>query len=755
MPGALLPGVGFGLIVVVGGFITLADATAELTTPVVTGIAVAGLALGRNRLPMASGWALGAAVAVFAVYAAPIVASGEPTIAGYIKLDDTATWLALTDRVMEHGRSVEGLAPSTYEATLSINLGDGYPIGAFIPFGVGGRLLGTELAWVIQPYMAFLGALLALALWQLAGPVVASARLRAAIAFVAAQPALLYGYHLWGGLKELAAVALVVTAAAAMPLAIEAPRGYRGVALALLSAALVGVLSPGGAVWLVPILAVGAALAWQRFGSRVALRRCAGLGVLVALMCVPVFAAGSLLPPTSLPLTDGDAIGNLAGPLDAMQIAGIWPAGDFRFGPDSSVLTDIAIGVACLGAAVGLAAAWRRRAWDTFVLVVGMLLVALGIGLVGSPWVAGKAMASSSVAVPFAAMLGAAWLWSSGSRTAAALLALVVAGGVLWSNALAYRDASLAPYDQLAELETIGDLIAGEGPTLMTEYSPYGARHFLREADPEAVSELRRREIRLLSGKPAKKGLSADTDRISTPDLLTYRTLVLRRSPAQSRPPSPYRLTWSGDFYEVWQRVAGPPPQLARLGLGSAFDPTGRPSCAQVGGLAAGKSRVIAARRPRPVVLSLADARYPADWRWDEPGSPVPTSAGTVAGSVRVPEAGEYGTWLRGSVKPEATLSVDGEGVGEVRGELNNQGQYLYFGTADLARGRHEIELRLGGADLHPGSGGARSRIGPVVLAHGETPDVAVISLRASRARELCGHRWDWVEAVTGNAGTP
>ena len=76
-------------------------------------LAVAGLALGARgrRAAASSRLALLAAAAVFAVYAAPIVLSGEPTIAGFIKLDDTATWLALTDRVMEHGRDLGGLAP--------------------------------------------------------------------------------------------------------------------------------------------------------------------------------------------------------------------------------------------------------------------------------------------------------------------------------------------------------------------------------------------------------------------------------------------------------------------------------------------------------------------------------------------------------------------------------------------------------------------------------------------------------------------
>src|SRR5689334_19796158 len=120
LPGALIPGVGLAVIVVATHFTTLSDATAELSIPVVVALAVAGIAL---SIPWRKGrldwWAVGTAAAAFALYAAPVVLSGEATFTGYIKLDDTATWLAITDRVMEHGRDLTGLAPSSYEATLA------------------------------------------------------------------------------------------------------------------------------------------------------------------------------------------------------------------------------------------------------------------------------------------------------------------------------------------------------------------------------------------------------------------------------------------------------------------------------------------------------------------------------------------------------------------------------------------------------------------------------------------------------------
>src|SRR5204862_1404992 len=143
------------------------------------------------------------------------------------------------------------------------------------------------------------------------------------------------------------------------------------------------------------------------------------------------------------------------------------------------------------------------------------------IVIVGSPWVAAKAMAIAAPAIVLAAMIGTASLVSErrqpgpsrealgGWRLAGVVLLVAIAGGVVWSNALAYRDVNLAPRDQLAEVERIGPMIAGQGPTLMTEYQPYGVRHFLRDAAPEGASELRRRLVTLVGGGTLPKGQTA------------------------------------------------------------------------------------------------------------------------------------------------------------------------------------------------------------------------------------------------------
>ena len=761
LPGALLPAVGFAVIVVVAQVPTLWDATAELTTPLVVVLALVGFALTWGGWRRPEPWAVALAILAFAAYASPIVLSGQATFAGYIRLDDTATWMALTDRVMEHGRSLAGLPPSTYEATLSFNLGDGYPVGVFLPLGVARALVGQDLAWLIQPYMAFGGALVALALWELAEPIVRPLPLRAAVSFLAGLSALLFGYYLWGGIKEVAGAALLAGSAGLAGFAIRqrcAPRAL--IPLALTGAALIGVLSGGGGIWLLAVVVPVLAFAVRELGTRATLPIAVAFAIVVALLCVPVLAPGGFLPPTSASLSSATALGNLLHPLNALQLFGIWPAGDFRLDPAQSTTAYALIAVAAAGALVGLYAGWRARAWSMLVYVAAALVAFGVVAAIGSPWIEGKAMAIASPALPFAACAGAAWLWVGADRgvrlwgrAAGAALLAIVGTGILWSGALAYRDVNLAPRDQLAELETIGHRIAGQGPTLMTEYQPYGVRHFLRDADPEAASELRRRQVPLRNGRTLRKGKSADTDRFRLGGLEVYRTLVLRRSPIQSRPPSPYRLTWRGDYYEVWQRPEGLESSvIAHLGLGSDRDPSAVPACSAVRRLArdAGPGGTLAAAQRPPVeTIPLQKTSHPRAWQWaGYPGSLLPVTPGTLEAEARVAHSGHYDVWLGGSVRPEVDLLVDGKRVGEVRHQLNNEGEYVLLGRPLLQPRGSSLAIRFHGADLHPGSGGTPSPIGPLQLASGDAAKTRVVQIRSDQATKLCGRPWDWIEAL-------
>jgi hypothetical protein len=732
LPGVLIAPTGFAALIVVGGFTTLADSTAELTAPLLVVLAILGVGLSWPlRFGRLDPWPIAAALGVFAVFAAPVVLSGEPTFAGYIKLDDTATWLAMTDRLMEHGLSLDGLAPSTYQAALDFYTGNGYPVGANIPWGAATVLTGQDLAWTFQPYLAFMAAMLALSFEAVCRPFLASPRLRALVVFIASQAALFYGFHLWGGIKELAAAALIALAAAVLGIAVRAGRHALAVLpLALATAALAAVLSPAGLVWIAPLLAGGAFWAMRELGRREAIARAAWLLALGAALSLPLIVVGRLTPPVENSVTS-EAVLNLLEPLHPLQVFGVWPTGDFRLRPDDLTIAWLLAGLAAGLGGFGVYFFLRDRAWRLAGFVLTSALGCLAIVYAASPWVDGKAMATAAPAFLLAALGGAAAIYQRGLRLEGGILLAVLSAGVLWSSVLAYGGVSLAPYDRFAELEQIGEDFAGGGPALMTEYNPYGARHFLRDLDPEAASELRSRQVLLRDGSIAEKGEAVDVDEVEPDELFVYRTLVLRRSPLRSRPSSPYNLAWSGDYYEVWQRPADysalPPTHLP---LGDESDPAAVPDCAAVeelGRQAAardGDARLLAARHA-PVYESGED-------------------------SIEVPRAGTYEAWLGGTVRGSVEMLVDGRRIGAARHQLNGDGGGIWLGEAPLDPGRHEVDLHFGGADLHPGSGGfPRPEVGPLVFVPADEEVGEIVSVAAEQARRLCGERWDWIEATT------
>ena len=329
--------------------------------------------------------------------------------------------------------------------------------------------------------------------------------------------------------------------------------------LATAIAAEIAALSVGGAVWLFTGL-LGAGVILALTDARLLARRAVALaGVGLAVSVPAVVIGGTFVGPGNIGvLTSGTELGNLIRPLDRLQVFGIWPSATSglrrRPRPDLRTARRARRGgslrsVVCL--------AWPRLAAAPLCVdVLGGLRrprrdrLALdrrqgdGDGLDGAP--AGRAR-------------GCAVFFERGRRIEA-----VVAAAVdrrrrpVVERARLPRRVARTPA-RLESSQSIGDRFAGAGPTLMTEYQPYGVRHFLRRMEPESAGELRRRLVPLLDGQGVPKGGYADLDEFQTSGILVYKTLVLRRSPSESRPPSNYQLAWRGRYYEVWQRPDGEP----------------------------------------------------------------------------------------------------------------------------------------------------------------------------------------------------
>jgi hypothetical protein len=289
----------------------------------------------------------------------------------------------------------------------------------------------------------------------------------------------------------------------------------------------------------------------------------------------------------------------------------------------------------------------------------------------------------------------------------------------------------------------------------MTEYEPYGVRHFLRKADAEGASELRRRLVPLRTGRPLRKLAVADIDEFQLDGIRAYRTLVLRRSPIASRPPSVYGLLSRGRFYDVWQLTPGLQDSLLEhLPLGRPGDPAARPQCGQVLALArrarAAGARLAVSRVPRAVEVDLAGAAT-ADSEIDQ----VPGRAGTVYPGkearfdaiIDLPSSGAHLIYVGGAFRRQLEVSVDGRRVSSERHRLSHSGHYEPLGEAELSRGAHRLDVRYRPAELAPGSGGPAFELGPLYVVPASSPSVALVP--PARARSLCGQRLDWIESVT------
>jgi hypothetical protein len=287
----------------------------------------------------------------------------------------------------------------------------------------------------------------------------------------------------------------------------------------------------------------------------------------------------------------------------------------------------------------------------------------------------------------------------------------------------------------------------------MTEYEPYGVRHFLRDGDPEGASELRRRPVMLRSGRQLEKLEVADVDELADASVLVYRTLVLRRSPVASRPPSIYKRVRSGRYYDVWQRAPGSERRLLQhvpLGYGAlASGPAQCDGVRLLAGLARDQGgRLAAATYARPERVALA-APAGSDWRADPAaqGAVVPAGSARQSGALTIAKPGLYDVYVRGSFRGRLGVSVDGRRVADDHHRLSHTGQYEPLGTVRLGAGRHDVDIDYSTGALHPGSGGPGPSLGPLYFAPRAADDVQY--LPPARAASLCGRALDWVEAVT------
>lgn len=765
IPGPLLFGVGFCALVCVTQTTTLTDATAELSAPAAVVVAGAGLYLGRARLRDADRSGVLLAAGVFGMFAAPAALTFEPTILGYGSQGDAANHFLIVDRLMSHGTGYEDLGISSYMLTVANYFDSAYPTGSHGVLGVAHVLTTVDVAWLLQPYLAALAAIAALGLRTLVEPYARRAWMASFAAGLAACAGLIYSYATnQQAVKELAALVCVVTAVAVTrPLLAAAPSWRAALPAALVVGGGLGVLSLALAPWIAPLSLVVLVVLVARHARRRPAALAAEIGVFAAvagLLALPAWTrANDFVTVTNTTLTGAQELGNLTRPLSFAQALGIWPAPDFRFAiPEGHDLAWLLVGIAAAGALLGLAVALRRRAWPVLLFTAISLIGFAAVAGRASPWAYAKAlMLLSPVALLLGGLAIATW-WGERRRLEAGVLAAALAAGVLWTDALSYHDGGAAPYERLSELDRVGERFAGEGPLFYTDFDET-AKHFLRETDPVGATEAYRPAwAALRTGETLPFGYSVDLD-IYVPYSLSFHfpLLLTRPGPDVSRPSSDYERAYDGRYYDVWRRIAGPEESrvVEHMPLGNPDDAAGLPACERVRAMSRRAreqgAQLAFAPRGEPYLARFGDAPAPGGWTkmpGDEQVWRV-LGPGRVGGDVTVPVAGRYHVWLEGSVGREATVTVDGREAGSLAYHVNLRPQQMRVGAIELDRGRHEVEVEVGGGGLEPGNGSRDRLIGPVSLTLEDDPGGAPVRTVAPAGfREVCESRADWVEVV-------
>ena len=795
IPAVLIVPVGLATLVVVGGVLCYYAATAPLAAPAFALIGAGGLVLERRALVERARrwraidpWPVLAGFGGWMVLAAPVLLSGKPGFSGYAHIVDISYELDLAAHFPHTGRAIPAVGNSGYQIVIRKYLENGYPGGGPWTLGAMSNLMPVDLSWLYQPFLALVSGATALSLYALLGRVIAPRPLRALAALVAAQPNVLIGYAIAGGIKELCTVCfLALTAAlfAAPALRVRAGPGSRAtLAIPIAIAAAFASLTLTSIPWL-GMLGVGFALTHMAFQASWRARALAfagwlQVGVLSFVLSLPTFVESlRLLPAVSGP--GPQELGNLAAPIPGIAAAGVWITGDLRYPQyaHSGISEALAVLVLAL-AALGFLHAARRRMWALCWLGIAGAVADYYVAHRYGPWIQLKADCITAPAALALAFTGVGALLDLGGARrgvemrallargrarlrliplTAALAALgVVAAGVLAGNALFYHDTTLSPYARLHDLQTIGERYAGQGPTLTPDFEE-DAEYYLRDMQQDSPVNGPGLAIRPEINRLTEPGgiYAYDLNEFVPSWIQIFHTIVMRRNPLTSRPPANYRLAYLSNYYEVWQRAAPASTVYAHVGLRDGRGNFRGAPCARVLGALrlAGPGAAIEYMATPVDYVQLDASNTVLKGGFSSAGGPILASgSGSAVREQPIPRAGRYDFYMGGSIGRPVNVTVDGRHVGTAAYQVSYPDQFVLIGSAQLSRGVHRIEMTRGGVSLHPDNGDgidALNRlIGPLIVARAQPSVPALVRTGAAGFRQVCSSQESvrWAEVV-------
>jgi hypothetical protein len=715
-----------------------------------------------------------AALVAFAAVGGPVFLTGGVGWTGYTRIVDIAFQMDFAQHLADAGRVSPPNGSSSYNIVTSKLLGIGYPGGSQATLGAIAKLTHANIAWCYQAFLAFAAAMGALAIYSLLGHVTHNRLMRCVGAAVAIQPNILYGYALEAGIKELTTASLLLVVVALLAERLPGNGLRRGVVpLAVAVSGAFGAFSLGLAPWLGLLLAGAFIVSLiRRAGRRDALESWAVFAAVAIVISLP-----GLITAVKLASVAGAAVGgvvdlglgNLAAPVSRWASAGVWLTGDYRYPlaqtTTSHIFDVIVIGLAVLGT---IAAAIRKR-WALVVLGVSTPIALDYFIEHSTAWIQLKAFTITAAFVLTLAFAGAAALERMGQRWLSPLgwvAGLVLAGAVLYGNALIYHDTSLAPGARYHDLAAIASRYAGQGPALDPYFDEY-AEYFLRGEKGSTLVDPANFALAVRPGVPAPPGGQAfawDLNQLVPSFVQGFPLIIQPRSPAASRAPSNYDLVQQTHYFDVWRRDRPSGAVLQHFPLSDLPHERTPALCRVVTATArrAGPGAEVAyAKNATAAVVNPAEGSHPDYWKRLGPSTLAAYGAGTDTMRFALASSGRYSIWLQGSLGRPLAFYLDAKRLSSIGYEERYPGEFLLVTGATISAGQHTLRLVRGGGSLHPGSGDppvetTPRSIGAIVFSNEDSSANQLYAAPASRTAQICAAPvgYEWLE-VLAPAGAP
>lgn len=776
--------VGFALLVVISSFMTSYEVTAPAAGALIVIATLAGLLLHARRVqgrasslpgPGRWGWPLLAALAAFAAVGGPVFLTLAVGWTGFSRIVDIAFQMDFAQHLANAGRAMPANGNSSYNVVVTKLLAIGYPGGGQATLGVMANLVHVNVAWCYQAFLAFASAIGALSIYATLGHVTSNRVLRFVGATIAIEPNILYGYTLEAGIKELTTIVLLMVLVATLAERLERPgRPIEMVAPAVAASGAFGSFSLGVAPWMGILLVCAVSVSLLRRGQR--LTRV--LGWLVFAVVAIVISVPGLITAAKLATVAGPAVGgvvnlglgNLAVPVSRWASVGVLLTGDYRYPSTHAAASHVFDIVIVVLACVGLLVALSRRRWLMPILALTAAIALFYYVEHSGAWIQLKAFTLTSVFSVLLAFAGVAALL--GSRRAILKIlgwtgAAVIAGAVLYGNALIYHDTTVAPGARYRDLAAIGARYDGDGPALDPTFDEY-AEYFLRGENGSTLVDPANLSFEVLPGVPPPPGgvaFSWDLNQLKPRFLQHFRLIVEPRDPFASRPPSDYDLVDDTRYFEVWRRDRPASSVVVHYPLSdlphertSKFCEVLEREVRRAGSgaeVAYAKSSVAAQANP-------VEGTHPDYWKALSPNALGAYGRGTLRMQIKAPRSARYALWMQGSVGRPLTFYVDGRRIGSLGYEERYPGEFELVGHVSLSAGVHSIRVLRGNGSLHPGSGDpttetATRTIGVVALAYENSESGRVFAAPGSQAGRVCSEPvgYEWMEVLRPGAAPP